>query len=138
MLVLTRVLIRPYCKQMKHMCRYISRGAGTDCQTSVDAWVTWPTCQIHYELVTSNDDYNSWAWDSLASPHGAIHFWLGGFIDCDTMYNSIGDVVGAEIASALSFLANSHRKKLFDEKVWSCKGTASVDETPTEVRKTTV
>lgn len=107
------------------------------CQTSVDDYLTWPDCKIHYELTTTNGDFYSWVWDSMGSPHGTIHLWLGGAMDCDSMYNKIGDLVGSDIAEALAYLSVGHRRLLFCGGTWSCVGgKAAVDVTPQEVSKT--
>lgn len=104
------------------------------CQASVDGYLTWPDCSAHYELLTTNTAFYSWVYNSMDSPHEPVHFWLGGQLDCATMYNRIGNLVGAEIAETLSFLAGPHRKGLFHEGVWGCTRSASVGETPYEVR----
>ena len=133
--VLTRGLIRLHGTTNKiYKRRYVSRAVGEQCQTSADGYLTWPNCEAHYELVTTNHEFYSWVWGSMGDPHGPIHFWLGGNIDCDTTYNKMANLVGDEIAEMFAFLANGHRKGLFCDKVWGCKRTASVDEKPYEVR----
>ena len=69
----------------------------------------------------------------MADPHGGVHLWMGGYLDCDLMYNKIGHLVGADIANEFAYLANAHRKGLFCEETWICNRTASDDETPYEV-----
>lgn len=124
-------ILRNFFKQTR---RYISRAVGEQCQAGVDGYLTWPNCRDHYELVTTNSAFYAWVWDSMGSSHGPVHLWLGGNIDCDSAYNQIGDLVGAEIAEIFAFLANGHRKGLFCAKVWGCKRNASVDEKPKEVK----
>lgn len=107
---------------------------GKACQTRIDAYLAWPTCPIHYDLLTTNPDYYSWAWDTMADPHGGVHLWLGGYLDCDLMYNKIGNLVGVDIANEFAYLANAHRKGMFCEETWICNRIASEEETPYEVR----
>lgn len=116
----------------------MSRGLGEMCQISSDVHLPWPDCESHYELTTGNADFYSWVWNSMSTPHAPVHLWLGGVLDCDTMYNKIGDLVGPDVAEALAFLANGHRKGLFIANVWGCAGTAAVDEKPDEVRRNAV
>lgn len=75
----------------------------------------------------------------MGSPHGSIHLWLGGALDCDPMYNKIGSLVGSEIAEALAYLSVGHRRLLFCGGTWSCVGEkASVDVKPEEVSRRTL
>lgn len=117
----------------KRNCRYLNRGLGESCQTSVDGYLTWPNCKVHHELLTTNRDYYSFTWNSAGAPHGLVHQWMGSFLDCDIMFEKIGDLAGAEIASKLAFVANNHRHKLFLAGAWGCKRIAYADETPSQV-----
>lgn len=113
----------------------MSRGIGENCQVNVDEYLAWPNCQVHYELTTTSGDFYSWVWESMGDPHGPIHLWLGGVLDCADTYNEIGSLVGPDIAATLAFLAVEHRRSLFCEGVWSCEGDkVSVDAKPEEVR----
>ena len=106
------------------------------CQVKVDEYLDWPNCQIHYDLTTKNSDFYSWVWDSMGDPHGPIHLWLGGVMDCKSMYNKIGSLVGPDIAAVLAFLGVGHRRSLFCEGVWSCEGDkVTVDVKPEEVSR---
>lgn len=117
----------------------MSRGLGEACQVSVDEYLDWPDCKIHYELTTTNSDFYSWVWDSMGTPHGTIHLWLGGALDCDSMYNKIGSLVGSDVAEALGYLSVGHRRSLFCDGLWSCEGEkATVDVTPDEVNRRAV
>ena len=108
------------------------------CQTIADGTVLWPTCRVHYEFITQNHDFYTWVWTSEDSPHAPLHFWLGGNIDCARTYNQIGALVGSDVARQLAYLANGHRKRLYYAGVWGCTRPASMDETPSEVRKSAV
>lgn len=122
----------PMPKQTKTR-RFISRGVGQTCQVSSDGYLTWPNCQTHFDLMTTNNDFYSWVWDSMGDAHTPIHLWLGGTMDCDVMYNKIGDLVGADIAETFAYLSVGHRKGLFCSKIWGCNGVESVDKKPDEV-----
>ena len=119
---------------IKQKRRYLSRGLGQACQVGVDGYLDWPDCKIHYDLTTTNSDFYSWVWDSMGDAHGTIHLWLGGVMDCESMYNKIGSLVGPDIAATLAFLGVGHRRSLFCEGIWSCEGgKVSVDIKPEEV-----
>ena len=113
----------------------MSRGLGETCQVIADEFITWPDCEAHYDLTVENGEFYSWVWESMSSPHAPVHYWLGGAIDCDVMYNHIANLVGTDIAESLAFLSVGHRKGLYCNGIWSCEGTASVGEQPSEVGK---
>ena len=135
--VLTRAVIRLYCmtntKQHKNP-RYLTRGLGKMCQSISVKFLPWPTCKIHYDLVTSNFDLYSWVWSSMGDAHGPVHNWLGGEIDCAATYIEIGNLVGADVAEVLAYLGSGYRQGLFCDGIWRCTKIASVDEKPSEVR----
>lgn len=58
--------------------RYLARGVGKMCQAYMDDAMDWPTCSMHYGLVTERDSLYEWVWQSLSGPHGPVHFWIGG------------------------------------------------------------
>lgn len=112
----------------------MTRGLNKECLVLVDDYLEWPTCEIHYNLTLTNDDFYSWVWDSLGSPHGTLHLWLGGVMDCKDAYSKTASLVGPDIAKTLSFLAVGHRKPLFYNGIWQCEGDkVSVDVKPEEV-----
>lgn len=114
----------------------MSRGLGEVCQTSANGPQSWPNCESHYDLTTGNAVFYSWVWSAMTTPHAPVHLWLGGYLDCDTMYNKISALLGSDAGNAFAFLANGHRKGLFISKAWGCKGTTSVEDNPDEVRRT--
>lgn len=93
----------------------------------------WPTCSSHYNLATSYTDFYSWVWESLYDPHGPVHIWIGGVMDCEPTYELIGDLVGEEIASALALYSFLHRKNLYRDGFFTCEGTVSIDEKAADV-----
>lgn len=104
------------------------------CGRRVEEKYPWPNCQTHYDLTTSYSDYYSWVWDSLYDPHGPVHVWLGGVMDCDDTYSKVASLVGVDIAADLAYYAFVHRKNLFRSGYFQCTGTAGVDESPDSVR----
>lgn len=112
---------------------YLSRGMGKMCGGDVGDIYAWPTCSSHHSLATSYGDFYSWVWESLYDPHGPVHIWIGGVLDCDQTYELIGDLVGEEIASALSLYSFLHRKNLYRDGFFTCEGTATVDKKAADV-----
>lgn len=67
-------------------------------------------------------------------PHGPVHIWIGGVLDCEETYAGIvEELVGKETAQDLAMLAFVHRKDMFRDGIFSCEGNASVTESPDEV-----
>lgn len=103
------------------------------CGGDVSDIYPWPTCSSHFDLATSYTDFYSWVWESLYDPHGPVHIWIGGVLDCDPTYDLIGDLVGEEISSSLSLYSFLHRKNLYRDNFFSCEGTVGIDVPPSEV-----
>lgn len=106
---------------------------GKMCGANVDESFPWPTCSMHYDMVTSYSDFYSWVWYSLYDPHGPVHIWIGGVLDCEGTYAEIASLVGPEIAEELALYSFIHRKNLFRDGIFSCTGTVTVDTLPTDV-----
>lgn len=43
---------------------------GKMCGENVGTFYPWPTCESHYDMVTSYEDFYSWVWASGFDPHG--------------------------------------------------------------------
>lgn len=106
---------------------------GQICGLRVEEEYPWPTCQTHYDLTTSYSDFYSWVWESLYDPHGPVHVWLGGVMDCKETYNKISSLVGKDISAELEFYSFVHRKNLFRAGLFECTGSAGSDEKPAKV-----
>ncbi|CAM9212040.1 unnamed protein product [Hapterophycus canaliculatus] len=112
---------------------YLTRGMGKMCHANLDESYPWPTCAMHYDMVTSYHDFYSWVWYSLYDPHGPVHIWIGGVLDCEETYASIAALVGPDLTEELALYSFIHRKNLFREGTFSCTGTASVEQSPSDV-----
>lgn len=108
------------------------------CGLRIQSLYTWPTCVEHYDLTTLYDSFYSWVWKSSYDPHGPVHTWLGGMVDCEETFQGVEDLVGHDIAVALAALSFIHRKGLYREEIWKCQQGVTVDvsESPAEVRVT--
>lgn len=107
---------------------------GKSCGDDISVFYPWPTCESHYSLVTSFSDFYSWVWESMFDPHGPVHIWIGGVMDCEETYQTIENLVGSAAAGTLATYSFVHRKNLYREGLFNCEGTASLDESPEEVR----
>ncbi|CAM9726487.1 unnamed protein product [Scytosiphon promiscuus] len=112
---------------------YITRGMGKMCNAKVDDSYPWPTCELHYDTVTAYHDFYSWVWYASYSPHGAVHVWIGGVLDCEKTFEYIGSLIGLDLAEELSLYSFAHRKNLYRDGFFTCTGTASVEEAPEDV-----
>ena len=93
----------------------------------------WPTCSTHFSLATEYDDFYSYVWESLYDPHGPVHIWIGGVLDCGESYAKIADLIGDYAAGQLAMFSFVHRKNTYRENIFSCEGTAEVGQKPEEV-----
>lgn len=103
---------------------------GGMCGTRVEEKYMWPNCNAHYDLITLYDDFYSYVWTSLYDPHGPVHVWLGGVVDCDKTFDKIADLTNREISREISYFSFVYRKNLWRAGYFKCEGTASVEETP--------
>lgn len=113
--------------------RYITRGAGEMCGLNIEMHCAWPTCAIHYDLVNNYSSFQEWSWESMYWPHGPVHFWLGGFLDCAETYHQMAELVGSTIANTFVDSAFDHRKALYWAGLWFCDGNVGESESPKEV-----
>ncbi|CAN0387437.1 unnamed protein product [Pylaiella littoralis] len=112
---------------------YLTRGMGDMCGVDTSATYPWPTCETHYELATEYNDFYSYVWESLYDPHGPVHIWIGGVLDCEDTYSKIRELVGEYAAGVLAMFSFVHRKNLYRENFFSCEGTADVSQKPDEL-----
>lgn len=107
------------------------------CGVRVEEKYAWPSCQTHYDLNTAYTDFYSWVWESLYGPHGPVHVWLGGVMDCKETYRKIASLLGKEISAELAYFSFVHRKNLFRSGMFKCETLAEVEETPGQVMHAT-
>lgn len=114
--------------------RYITRGLGQHCD---DALITetypWPTCALHLSLVTDYPDWYGWVCESQHSPHGYVHVWIGGMLNCEETLTNLSDLVGKENADLIK-LNSMNRKTYWQEGFFECEGHAEDDVSVDEVR----
>lgn len=106
---------------------------GSMCGVRVEEKYPWPNCASHYDLNTMYSDFYSWVWSSLYDPHGPVHVWLGGVLDCDETYAKLKDLVGPNIATNLAYFSFVHRKNLYRTGLFTCEGSFDVSTKPAEV-----
>ncbi|CAM9612742.1 unnamed protein product [Choristocarpus tenellus] len=104
---------------------YITRGFGEFCGGDATSAQALPSCADHYSLTTDYNTFYGWSWYALVDPHGPIHLWIGGILDCQETFNDIANLVGVETTMDLRKLAITHRKTLYRDGLLFCK-----DDTP--------
>lgn len=114
--------------------RYLTRSLGDMCGYRVEEKYSWPTCEMHYELALSEHDFYDWVWESTYKPHGPVHVWIGGSVDCEKTYRRLTELIGSDDATTLAFLAFFTRKHYYRFGLWKCEGTSSMSQDPDEVR----
>ncbi|CAM9241469.1 unnamed protein product [Ectocarpus sp. 12 AP-2014] len=114
---------------------YLSRGLGKLCDgSSVDTF-GWPSCEEHYNLVMDYDSFNSWVFQSMYSPHGPVHIWIGGVVHCEDTISSIIGLLGEDVSNSLLNIFDL-RKNLWRDGVFSCEGFADADTSADELFST--
>lgn len=113
--------------------RYLTRGLGKNCQGQTTDEFAWTTCETDYNAILEFSDFYSWGWNIAGTPHGTVHIWLGGVLDCDDAYEEIASLVGPEVTSELLLLTMFHRKQLFCYGLFRCEGNVSMDVNPQQV-----
>ena len=113
--------------------RYITRGLGKYCDELITGTYPWPSCATHLKQVVDYHDWYSWVCDSQHSPHGYVHVWIGGMLNCDDTINTLTDLVGKDNADAIKKSA-MNRKSYWQKGMFECKGSADADTTVEEVR----
>lgn len=108
---------------------YLTRGMGNMCGVRVEGKHPWPTCLHHYELSTENASLYTWVWGSMQHPHGGVHAWLGGVLDCEEMHNDYVKWVGEDLALQLAYYGFIHRKYLYRSGIFKCSEPADADLT---------
>ena len=81
-------------------------------------------------MVTDYHDWNSWVCDSQHAPHGYVHVWIGGMLNCDDTLNALASLVGKDNADSIK-LSAMNRKSYWQKEMFECKGSAAED-TPVE------
>lgn len=108
------------------------------CGVRIQSIFSWPTCAGHHALATSTlyDSFYNWVWKSSYEPHGPVHTWLGGMVDCEETLEELEELIGQETATILLSFSFIHRKVLYRNKMWMCQPgvTADVSDSPAEVR----
>lgn len=113
--------------------RYITRGLGQYCDASIADTYPWPTCALHLSLVTEYPDWYGWVCESQHAPHGYVHVWIGGMLNCDETMTNLSELVGKENADLLK-LNSMNRKSYWQEGYFECQGHAEIDVSVGEVR----
>lgn len=103
------------------------------CGVRVEGKHPWPTCLHHYELSTENASLYTWVWGSMQHPHGGVHAWLGGVLDCEEMHNDYVKWVGEDLALQLAYYGFIHRKYLYRSGIFKCSEPADADLTAQQV-----
>lgn len=108
-----------------------------------DGYVTdhydWPSCEEHYNLVTMYSSFYDWVWDSMYSPHGPVHTWIGGVLNCEETIMSVGSLIGVDNAYSLALSAFDNRKDFWFEGYFKCDGTGgNLGESAAMVRRSRI
>lgn len=99
---------------------------GQFCDAKISDTYPWPTCALHLSLVTEYPDWYGWVCESQHAPHGYVHVWIGGMINCHETITNLSALVGKENADLIKMSMN--RKSYWQEGYFECEGNADIDE----------
>ena len=105
---------------------------------------TWPSCEAHYNLTFSYDNWFDYVWTAGYAPHGPIHYFIGGFTHCGDLSAQF-PMLDAEGLKSLALMQvgitkNFWRDGLFESPTYCsddtpqdqchlvCKGAAGEDD----------
>ena len=60
-----------------------------------------PTCQIHYHTLSTTSTWTAFAWVLPYRPHGQVHMYVGGTLDCNATYTGIETYVKGVIQTSV-------------------------------------
>ncbi|CAM9760402.1 unnamed protein product [Ectocarpus sp. 12 AP-2014] len=103
---------------------YLTRGLGKLCGGSTVERYGWPSCEDHHNLVIDNDNFYSWVSESMNSPHGPVHTWIAGVLNCEDTVSSLSSLVGENNANSL-LNTFKQRKLLWNYGIFGCEGFAA-------------
>ena len=71
---------------------YVTR-AHRFCQSSYK-YNSWPFCADHYNVTFSSsyDSWYDWTWMAGYVPHGPIHYYIGGYTNCDDLTSQFEEI----------------------------------------------
>lgn len=115
--------------------RYLTRGRGQICGARSEPYFPWPTCKMHYDLTMSHSGFYGWVWDAQYDPHGTVHIWMGGVLDCEEAYDRVKSLVGDDVGTSLATLSFIHRKNMYRNGLFNCRDVEDGDNMRDGVRK---
>lgn len=78
-------------------------------------------------------DWYGWVCESQHAPHGYVHVWIGGMLNCEETFSTLTSLVGKENTNLLKFSA-MNRKGFWQGGFFECQGAAEADLSVDEVR----
>lgn len=87
----------------------------------------FPTCATHLSLVTDYPDFYSWVWESMYLPHGPVHTWIGGVLNCEDTIDRLSNLIGRENTDLLHLCQFGQRKALWQDGFFECEGSVPTD-----------
>ncbi|CBJ33496.1 tyrosinase [Ectocarpus siliculosus] len=103
---------------------YLTRGLGEMCGLDSTEFYSWPGCSSHYDLQDKFNSYYGYTWWSQYGPHGPVHVWVGGNVDCKKNLDKVMAIVGEEYRLSMSGYLFVKRKDMFRDAVFKCRGFA--------------
>ncbi|CAM9305494.1 unnamed protein product [Ectocarpus fasciculatus] len=112
---------------------YLTRGLGEMCGLDSTEFYSWPGCSSHYDLQDKFNSYYGYTWWSQYGPHGPVHVWVGGNVDCKKNLDKVMAIVGEEYRLTMSGYLFVKRKDMFRDAMFKCRGFADFDVTEEDI-----
>eukprot|EP00752_Nemacystus_decipiens_P012221 g10835.t1 len=117
---------------------FMTRGLGEMCGLDSTEFYTWPGCSSHYDLQDRFNSYYGYTWWSQYGPHGPVHVWVGGNVDCKKDMDTVIGIVGEEYRQSMSGFLFVFRKDMFRDTTFKCRGFVGPSVTEEEIMKSGV
>ncbi|CAM9893269.1 unnamed protein product [Pylaiella littoralis] len=112
---------------------FLTRGLGEMCGLDSTEFYTWPGCASHYDLQDRFTSYYGYTWWSQYGPHGPMHVWVGGNVDCKKDMDVVMGIVGEDYRLSMTGYLFVMRKDMFRDTTFKCVGQADPDTSEEEV-----
>eukprot|EP00903_Cladosiphon_okamuranus_P011690 g10995.t1 len=114
---------------------FMTRGLGEMCGLDSTEFYSWPGCSSHYDLQNRFNSYYGYTWWSQYGPHGPVHVWVGGNVDCKKDMDTVIDIVGEEYRQSMSGFLFVFRKDMFRDTAFKCRGYVEPQVSEEEIMK---
>jgi len=94
---------------------------------------SWPFCADHYNITFEVDSWYEWVWSGGYTPHGPIHYYIGGYTNCGDLLSEfealgLGEAQVKDFAVWMVMLPKNFWRAYVTESPESCSHDAPQTE----------